>query len=88
MWPSAGQTGSTRARPVKNSAGPAADACVPARVICCAARAWSLDCVMAPTDPRPSTMKTRDVADACRTGLAPGRLLSRTKPRLAPSSGT
>ncbi|AAF84576.1 hypothetical protein XF_1767 [Xylella fastidiosa 9a5c] len=43
MFLSAGQTGSTRTRPVKNSAGPVAEACSPARVICCAlsaAPAW------------------------------------------------
>jgi hypothetical protein len=37
MLLSAGQTGSTRTRPVKSSAGPAAEGCSPARVICCEA---------------------------------------------------
>src|SRR3954468_20299653 len=33
MLPSAAQSGSTRTRPLNQSAGPAADACVPARMI-------------------------------------------------------
>src|SRR5688572_13838499 len=43
MFLSAGQTGSTRTRPVKNSAGPVAEGCSPARVICCAPSACASD---------------------------------------------